>query len=192
MLDLFGLEVQSNTATCMRQLPIGCKFPPIYLPRIWQLKSIFFSNGVVPLAFQLQDQRLIGQAKSFLDYVLDHQQADGWIGPELPTNSSTPRIVWPRYLVLLGLIVSISSHFLSLSLKLTLNSNMPKQILPRLLESWTLCIALFLWLILYGLMDKKAMRRRGSSLITRMFVGKRYVERLFCTLNNFKFIPHPI
>jgi hypothetical protein len=67
-----------------------------------------FSNGIVSLAYQLEDQRLIGQAKSFLDYILDHQQDDGWIGPELPTNSTVPRLVWPRYLVLFGLIVRTS------------------------------------------------------------------------------------
>ncbi|KIJ34650.1 hypothetical protein M422DRAFT_263212 [Sphaerobolus stellatus SS14] len=64
----------------------------------------YWFNGLVPLAFQLQDQRLIGQVRSFLDYVLDHQQQDGWIGPELPTNSTIPRLVWPRYLVLFGLL----------------------------------------------------------------------------------------
>ncbi|KAF8577243.1 hypothetical protein K439DRAFT_1534004 [Ramaria rubella] len=64
----------------------------------------YWFNGIVSVAFQLQDQRLMGQAKSFLDYILDHQQGDGWIGPELPTNSTIPRVVWPRYLVLFGLI----------------------------------------------------------------------------------------
>ncbi|KAF8509631.1 hypothetical protein JB92DRAFT_2945317 [Gautieria morchelliformis] len=64
----------------------------------------YWFNGIVTLAFQLEDTRLMSQAKSFLDYVLDHQQADGWIGPEAPTNSTIPRLVWPRYLILFGLI----------------------------------------------------------------------------------------
>jgi len=75
---------------------------------------------MVALAFQLEDPKLLDQVRTFLDWTLDHQQDDGWIGPELPDpDSPTPRLVWPRYLILLGLIVrhllnprriSISDH----------------------------------------------------------------------------------
>ncbi|KAF8901377.1 hypothetical protein CPB84DRAFT_1815219 [Gymnopilus junonius] len=45
------------------------------------------------------------QVKDFLDWTLDHQGSDGWIGPEpFVANATIPRLVWPRYLVLLGLI----------------------------------------------------------------------------------------
>ncbi|KAG6845064.1 hypothetical protein H0H87_001126 [Tephrocybe sp. NHM501043] len=65
----------------------------------------YWFNGQVALAFQLQDQRLIGQVRSFLDWTLDNQGSDGWIGPEAyVANATIPRLVWPRYLVLLGLI----------------------------------------------------------------------------------------
>ncbi|GLB38772.1 putative beta-L-arabinofuranosidase, GH127 [Lyophyllum shimeji] len=65
----------------------------------------YWFNGQVALAFQLQDQRLIGQVRSFLDWTLAHQGDDGWIGPEpFVANATTPRLVWPRYLVLLGMI----------------------------------------------------------------------------------------
>ncbi|KDR83210.1 hypothetical protein GALMADRAFT_134697 [Galerina marginata CBS 339.88] len=65
----------------------------------------YWFNGMVSLAFQLQDTRLIGQVRSFLDWTLAHQGKDGWIGPEaLVANATVPRLVWPRYLVLLGLI----------------------------------------------------------------------------------------
>ena len=61
---------------------------------------------MVSLAFQLNDQRLIGQVRSFLDWTLDHQGGDGWLGPEpFVPNATIPRLVWPRYLLLLGLIV---------------------------------------------------------------------------------------
>ncbi|KAF8157818.1 hypothetical protein B0H34DRAFT_430303 [Crassisporium funariophilum] len=65
----------------------------------------YWFNGMVSLAFQLEDKRLLGQVRSFLDWTLDHQGVDGWIGPEsFVANATIPRIVWPRYLVLLGLI----------------------------------------------------------------------------------------
>ncbi|KAK7037318.1 hypothetical protein VNI00_011309 [Paramarasmius palmivorus] len=65
----------------------------------------YWFNGAVSLAFQLGDERLISQVRNFLDWNLGNQQDDGWIGPEvLDPNSTTPRLTWPRYLVLLGLI----------------------------------------------------------------------------------------
>ncbi|KAJ7485380.1 hypothetical protein FB451DRAFT_1363334 [Mycena latifolia] len=65
----------------------------------------YWFNGMVSLAFQLEDQRLLGQVREFLDWTLDHQGADGWIGPEpFVANATVPRLVWPRYLVLMGLI----------------------------------------------------------------------------------------
>ncbi|KAJ7686648.1 hypothetical protein B0H17DRAFT_1071405 [Mycena rosella] len=68
-------------------------------------ESAPYCNGMVSLAFQLQDQRLLGQVREFLDWTLDHQGDDGWIGPEpFVANATIPRIVWPRYLVLMGLI----------------------------------------------------------------------------------------
>ncbi|KAG7088019.1 hypothetical protein E1B28_012056 [Marasmius oreades] len=65
----------------------------------------YWFNAQVALAFQLDDVRLKGQVRDFLDWTLDHQQSDGWIGPEpLIPNSTVPRLTWPRYLVLFGLI----------------------------------------------------------------------------------------
>ncbi|KAG6888531.1 hypothetical protein C0995_007643 [Termitomyces sp. Mi166 len=65
----------------------------------------YWFNGQVALAFQLEDPRLLSQVRSFLDWTLLHQGTDGWIGPEaFVSNATIPRLVWPRYLVLLGLI----------------------------------------------------------------------------------------
>ncbi|KAL8283674.1 hypothetical protein RQP46_005469 [Phenoliferia psychrophenolica] len=61
----------------------------------------YWFNGIVPLAFQLDDAKLKKQVKAFLDYMLDHQQADGWLGPDGPDR---PRLIWPRYLALFGLM----------------------------------------------------------------------------------------
>ncbi|PPR06314.1 hypothetical protein CVT24_001026 [Panaeolus cyanescens] len=65
----------------------------------------YWFNGMVALAFQINDSRLISQVRSFLDWTLAHQGSDGWLGPEpYVPNASVPRLVWPRYLVLLGMI----------------------------------------------------------------------------------------
>lgn len=63
--------------------------------------SPYWFNGIVPLAFGLNDTRLKGQVKYYLDYVIDHQQSDGWLGFE--TTHQT-RGLWARCLLLLGLM----------------------------------------------------------------------------------------
>lgn len=63
----------------------------------------YWFNGLVPLAFGLGDSTLKGQVKTFLDYILDHQQDDGWLGPE--TTPQT-RGLWARCYIMLGLMVN--------------------------------------------------------------------------------------
>lgn len=60
----------------------------------------YWFNYIVPLAWTLQDERLKAQAKQFLDYVLEHQAEDGWLGPE--TTKQT-RGIWARSLLCFGL-----------------------------------------------------------------------------------------
>lgn len=75
--------------------------------------SPYWFNGLVPLAFGLNDTRIKGQVKHYLDYVLDHQQSDGWLGFE--TTRQT-RGLWARCLLLLGLVVSANNDVMSLSM----------------------------------------------------------------------------
>ncbi|KAK5788168.1 hypothetical protein VI817_009126 [Penicillium citrinum] len=61
----------------------------------------YWVNGLVPLAYTLQDDRLKDQVGTVVDAILDRIQPDGWIGPE--TISSGQRMIWARTLVFLGL-----------------------------------------------------------------------------------------
>ncbi|KAJ5999660.1 hypothetical protein N7481_000069 [Penicillium waksmanii] len=62
----------------------------------------YWVNGLVPLAYTLQDDRLKDQISTVVDSILDRIQPDGWIGPE--TLASGERMIWARTLVFLGLI----------------------------------------------------------------------------------------
>lgn len=59
----------------------------------------YWFNGLVPLAYGLNDSRLILQVEDASDYILNHQQLDGWLGPE-PVGE---RDLWARFPLFLGL-----------------------------------------------------------------------------------------
>lgn len=66
----------------------------------------YWFNYIVPLAWVLDDARLKSQAKAFLDYVLDTQAEDGWLGPE---KTRQTRGIWARSLLGFGLSVRLPS-----------------------------------------------------------------------------------
>ncbi|KAK4695808.1 hypothetical protein P7C71_g2015, partial [Lecanoromycetidae sp. Uapishka_2] len=59
----------------------------------------YWLNGLVPLAYGLNDTRLKLQVQDASDYILNHQQADGWLGPERVGD----RDLWGRFPLFLGL-----------------------------------------------------------------------------------------
>ncbi len=83
----------------------------------WE-RGPYWLDGVVPLAFVLDDHRLIGKVRRWVDYILDHQHDDGWLGPTYhrwpaapailssneQTNSDRQYDSWPRAIVVKALI----------------------------------------------------------------------------------------
>lgn len=59
----------------------------------------YWFNGLVPLAYGLNDSRLISQVQDVTAYIMAHQQVDGWLGPERPGR----RDLWGRFPFFLGL-----------------------------------------------------------------------------------------
>jgi hypothetical protein len=60
----------------------------------------YWLNGIVPLAYSLDDPRLKHKIKETVQYVIDHQAEDGWLGPE--AKDSGLRNLWARYPLLIA------------------------------------------------------------------------------------------
>ncbi|WP_337175499.1 beta-L-arabinofuranosidase domain-containing protein [Paludisphaera sp.] len=57
----------------------------------------YWLDGIVPLAYLLDDDSLKAKAKRYVDYILDHQQPDGWLGPVGDGQGHAPYDVWPLF-----------------------------------------------------------------------------------------------
>jgi hypothetical protein len=62
----------------------------------WE-RGPYFLDGLIPLAWLLDDARLKAKAQKYLDWTLTHQQANGMIGPA--SNDDW----WPRFVILKAL-----------------------------------------------------------------------------------------
>lgn len=67
----------------------------------------YWFNGLVPLAYGLNEPRLKTQVLDAAEYIISHQQQDGWLGPE---TDNRRRNFWGRYPVLLGLMQLVEAE----------------------------------------------------------------------------------
>jgi hypothetical protein len=65
----------------------------------WE-RTPYWLDGAIPLAFLLDDARLKAKVKRYVDYILDHQAADGWMGPVGDNDPNhKPYDVWPLFVL---------------------------------------------------------------------------------------------
>jgi uncharacterized protein len=57
----------------------------------------YWLDGLVPLAYLLDDATLKAKVKTSIDYILEHQQPDGWLGPIGDAQKHKPYDVWPLF-----------------------------------------------------------------------------------------------
>ncbi len=70
----------------------------------WE-RGPYYLDGLLPLAYLLEDPKLIAKAKKWVDWTLDHQQPTGAIGPIAPANADEKRRAnyedwWPKMVML--------------------------------------------------------------------------------------------
>ena len=71
----------------------------------WE-RGPYWLDGVVPLAYLLDDDRLIAKVQRWVDYVLEHQHDDGWLGPvkDEKTGQYEAYDAWPVFVFLKALM----------------------------------------------------------------------------------------
>lgn len=70
----------------------------------WE-RGPYYLDGLLPLAYLLDDAKLIAKAKKWVDWTLDHQQPNGAIGPVAPANADAKVRAnyedwWPKMVML--------------------------------------------------------------------------------------------
>ena len=63
---------------------------------------------MIPNGVLIDDPTIQSQVQQFLDYVLDHQDSTGWLGPEV--NTTKPRYLWGRYPFFFGAIQMVEAN----------------------------------------------------------------------------------
>ena len=71
----------------------------------WE-RGPYWLDGVVPLAYLLDDEGLIAKVQRWVDYVLEHQHDDGWLGPvkDQKTDQYEAYDAWPVFVFLKALM----------------------------------------------------------------------------------------
>jgi hypothetical protein len=70
----------------------------------WE-RGPYWLDGLVPLAMTLWDGQLMAKVEHWIDYIIDHQAEDGWLGPEQDTATGRyeARDPWPVFVALKAL-----------------------------------------------------------------------------------------
>lgn len=69
----------------------------------WE-RAPYWLDGMIPLVYLLDKKEFIRQIDDYMDYILEHQQEDGWLGPK-NSNTQNPEAkesydIWAQFLIL--------------------------------------------------------------------------------------------
>ena len=135
-----------------------------------------YSNSWVALAHQLQNDTLLGYTETFLNHVLASRHPSGDFGPG-PFNASLPTLLWPRYLIMLGLIVSfcvVCFHGITATLLCAICSNTRRQTPLERTKFATSYTLLYRTQRSASRMAISVTRPSAGSMGSRSSAGKRY------------------
>jgi uncharacterized protein len=75
----------------------------------WE-RAPYWLDGVIPLAFLLDDDALKAKVTRYVDYILTHQHEDGWLGPKQSFIKATDQEHFDIWSLFLALKVLVQFH----------------------------------------------------------------------------------
>jgi len=75
----------------------------------WE-RAPYWLDGVIPLAFLLDDERLKAKVMRHVDYILAHQDEDGWLGPRQSYIHATEQTAFDIWALFLALKMLVQVH----------------------------------------------------------------------------------
>ena len=75
----------------------------------WE-RAPYWLDGVIPLAYLLDDDALIAEGLAPLDYILAHQDEDGWLGPRQSFIHETEQTAFDIWALFLALKMLVQVH----------------------------------------------------------------------------------
>lgn len=75
----------------------------------WE-RAPYWLDGVIPLAYLLDDPELMARINGYMDYILTHQEPDGWLGPHQSRIKATDQPHFDIWSLFLALKVLVQYH----------------------------------------------------------------------------------
>jgi hypothetical protein len=75
----------------------------------WE-RAPYWLDGVIPLAYLLDDERLKAKVARHVDYILAHQDEDGWLGPRQSFIHATEQAAFDIWALFLALKMLVQVH----------------------------------------------------------------------------------
>ncbi len=75
----------------------------------WE-RAPYWLDGVIPLAYLLDDEALQGRIAGYVDYILEHQADDGWLGPRQSFIHATEQGAFDIWSLFLALKMLVQYH----------------------------------------------------------------------------------
>lgn len=73
----------------------------------WE-RAPYWLDGFIPLAYLLEDEKMINRVGKYMNYIIEHQHEDGWLGPK-SSNVKNPEAkerydIWAQFLAVKMLV----------------------------------------------------------------------------------------
>ncbi|MFN2200469.1 MAG: beta-L-arabinofuranosidase domain-containing protein [Caldilineaceae bacterium] len=103
----------------------------------WE-RAPYWLDGVIPLAYLLEDEALIQKITRHVDYILVHQDEDGWLGPRQSFIHETEQTAFDIWSLFLALKMLIQVHDVTGDVRIVEAVERCLRMIDRHIDRWPL------------------------------------------------------